>query len=346
MDNISQSPQLVVAGRFLTGQEEERWQRVLRDPISDLLRVVLIILLAFFSIQAAALSAEKDWRLPSVVVPLIAACIWCLIVCAQQSRRRRRQAFENAWLDRWQDANMIRAGCMISLYDVHAAHSTMRGSSMLRYTEVTHFCETADGIAIGNERFTICFRSADMTGTELTAIRRFLQEQVTASKYSLKAPAVPALSEPLAHVRFANYDTIITRAAVLPTANKREFSELVGVILPQMIIYSLVPALMIALTPWPLINCLIFGVIFSLFGVLITYLMVGLKKKKQDPVRLVFTKDGIAKQQEGVVTFMVRGRYFVRKTESGVTVVFTNGEQIEIPWESVEDPDAFKREFA
>ncbi len=347
MDNFtSESPQLVVAGRFLTGQEEERWQRNLRDPVQTLLRVVLIVLLGFFSIQAASAAAQSDWRIPSLVVPLIAGCLWFFIAQMLRARRRRRQALENAWLERWQDHRMIRAGCMISLYGDHAAYSTMRGSSILPYTQVTHCLESVDGILLGNGHVVVCFRSADMTAAQLFAVRRFLQEHINPSVYRFKEPAVPMLLEPLPTVRFANFDTVITRATVIPAEDTREFHELLGMVLPQMIIYGLTPALMTALTPWPLLNCLIFCSLFMLAGALLTRLTVRLKNRKQVAVRLAFTKEGIAKQQNGVVSFAVRGRYQVNTSEAGVTVLYVSGERLDIPWSAIEDSDALKREIA
>ncbi len=343
----SESPQLVVAGRFLTGQEEERWQQALRDPVSRLLRLVLVVLLVFFSIQAAGVAAQSDWRVPSLVFPVIAGCLWFLIAQTFRARRRKRQAFENVWLDRWQDDKMIRAGCMISLYNDHAAYSTMRGSSLLPYNEVTFCCETADGIAFGNDRFSICFRSADLTPTELSGIRRFLQERITPSVYRLKATAIPARVEPLPTVRFVNFDTVITRATVMPTADKREFRELLGFVLPQMMIYSFVPALMTALTPWPLVNCVIFCAVFVLVGALLTRLTLGLKNgRERGPVRLAFTKEGIARKQDGVVSFTVHSRCHLHAGEAGVTVLYTNGERLDIPWSAIEDPDALKTELS
>ncbi len=347
MDKLAcESPQLVVAGRFLTGQEEERWQRNRRDPVQALLRVVLIVLLGFFSIQAAVASIQSDWRIPSLVFPLIAGCLWFLIAQTLRARRRKRQALENAWLERWQDHRMIRAGCMISLYGDHVAYSTMRGSSILPYTEVTHCLESVDGILLGNGHVTVCFRSADMTAAQLFAVRRFLQEHINPSVCCVKQPAIPLLTEPLPNVRFANFDTVITRATVLPPENTRGFYELLRLVLPQMVIYGLTPALMTALTPWPLLNCLIFCTVFVLAGALLTHRLVRLKNSKQETVRLAFTKEGIAKQQNGVVSFAVHGRYRLHTSEAGVTVLYASGERLDIPWSLVEDPDALKREIA
>ncbi len=346
MDTVtSDLPQVVVAGRFLTGQEEERWQRLLRDPALTPLLAVLTVLLGFFSIQAVGAAVQLDWRLPSLVLPLLAGCLWFLLARILRIRRRKRQLLENAWLERWQDHRMIRAGCMISLYRDRAVYSTMRGSSVLPYSQITHCLETADGILLGNGHVTVCFRSADMTAQQVFAVRRFLQEHVSPSVYRLKEAAVPLLSEPLPHVRFANYDTVITRAAVVPTADNREFHELLGIVSPQMVIYGLTPALMTSLTPWPLLNCLLFSVIFVSAGAFITYLTVRFKNRKQEAVRLAFTKEGIAKQQNGTVSFAVQGRCQVSKSEAGVTVLYATGERLEIPWSAIEDPDALKREL-
>lgn len=344
--SVCESPHVVVAGRFLTGQEEEHWQRILRDPVEALLRVVLIVLIGFFSIQAGYAAVQIDWRIPSLVFPLIAGCLWFLIARMIRIRHRRRQALENDWLERWQDYRMIRAGCMIWLYDDHAVYSTMRGSSILPYTEVTYCCETVNGIRFGNGIVDVCFRSADMTAAQLIAVRRFLQEHINPSIYRVKAAALPLLNEPLPHVRFANFDTVITRATITLPEDKREFHEALGMVLPQMILYGLTPALMTALTPWWLLNCLVFCGAFMIAGALLTYLILRLKKRNRETVRLAFTKEGIAKQQGGAVSFAVRGRYQMTASEAGVTVWYMTGERLDIPWSAIEDPDALKREIA
>lgn len=345
--HASESPQIVVAGRFLTGQEEERWQKALRDPVLAVLRLVLLVLLGFSSIQAAEVAATSDWRIPSLGFPLIVGCIWFLIAWTLRDRRRKRQTLETVWLDRWQDEKMIRAGCMISLYSDHAAYSTMRGSSILPYSNVAFCCETADGITFGNDRLRICFRSADLTATELSRIRLFLQERIKPSVYRVKATALPMLVEPLPHVRFANFDTVITRATITPIADKREFHDLLGFVLPQMIIYSLTPALMTKLTPWPFVNCILFCAVFVLVGFLLTYWIWQLKTNRVcAPVRLAFTKDGVARQQDGAVSFTVRSRCHLYLGQTGVTVLYTSGEQLDIPWSAIEDPDVLKCELA
>lgn len=341
-----ESPQLVVAGRFLTGQEEERWQRLLRDPAQSLLYVILFVLLGFFSIQAADAAIKIDWRIPSLIFPLIAGCLWFLIAQMLRTRRRKRQALENVWLERWQDHRMIRAGCMISLYKDHAAYSTMRGSNILPYAEVTHYLESVDGILIGNGHVVICFRSADMTAGQLIAIRRFLKEHITPRIYRVKESATPLLNEPLPTVRFANFDTVITHATAIPAEDPQEFQESLGMVLPQMAIYGLTPALLTALTPWPLLNCLIICGGFLLLGLLLTYLAVRLKSRNREAVRLAFTKEGVARQQNGVVSFAVHGRYQLTASDVGVTIRYMSGEQLEIPWSAIEDPDALKREIA
>lgn len=342
----SESPRLIVAGRFLTGQEEERWQRTLRDPVQVLLRVILTVLLGFFSIQAAGAALQSDWRIPSLVFPLIAGCLWFLAAQVFRAHRRKRQVLESTWLERWQDHRMIRAGCMISLYGDHVAYSTMRGSRILPYAEVTYCVESVDGIRFGNGRVDVCFRSADMTATQLFAVRRFLQEHMNPSLYRVKKSAIPLLAEPLPTVRFANYDTVITRATVFPPEDNREFRDLLKLVLPQMVIYSLTPALLTALTPWPLLNCLIFCAVFMAVGVLLTHLTVRVKRIKQEAIRLAFTKEGVARQQNGEVSFAVHGRYQLNTNDFGVTVWYASGERLDIPWSAIEDPDALKREIA
>ena len=338
------TPQLVVAGRFLTGQEEERWRRARRDPLYGWLLVASAFLLVVFSIQAVAASMAVDWQLPSVVFPIIATCAWFLIVWSSRVRRRRQQQFESIWMNRWRDYKTLEAGCMISLYDDHAAYSTMRGSSVLPYNEVTYFCETEDGILFGNERFSVCFRSADHTQTEFSGLRRFLCERVRPSLFRAQAMACPERAEPLPTVRFANYDTVITHAEIVPPPAKT-LAELLGFILPQMILYGLVPAFLLPITPWPLVNCAIFCTVFMVGGALLASFAVWLKNRRgQPPVKMAFTKEGIAEKQEGILTFTTWARCAISQSRSGITVRYANGIKRDIPWSAVENPDALQQQ--
>lgn len=336
------TPTFVVAGRFLTGLEEERWQRVLRNPVGGVLQGITVVVLAFFSLQAATLAAQSDWQVPTLVFPMIAACGWFLLSWFFRVRKNRQMARENTWLDKWQDEKCMRAGCMISFYEDHAAYSTMRGSTLLPYAAVTVCCETADGIAFGNARYMLYLRAADLTANELNGLRRFLQQHITSSVYRTKTMAVAGLAEPLPHVRFANFDSVMARALCPKQDRKRQRQEILGFVIPQLMIYSVIPALMTRLTPWPLVNVLIYCASFVLIGLLLTRVFMVWLIPAEAPIQLAFTKEGIARRQDGVETFTVRGRYRLLKDASGVTIMFSSGEQLRVPWDAMDNPDAVK----
>ena len=348
MENpISESPQLIVAGRFLTGQEEQRWQRTLRDPMISALVVIIGGLFFFFSAQAATLAIQSDWLVPSFVFPLIAGSGWFLISWAFRTRRRMRRELEQAAIDRWQDEKAVRAGCMISFYSDHAAYSTLRGSSLMPYNEVTLYRESADGILFGNSHFHIVLRSYDLTAAQLTAVRHFLRGVLPASVYRIQGMATSLVERPLPHVRFANFDNVIA-CAELPAQKKRwKQRELDGFVIPQALVYGLVPALMTDLTPSPLLNCVLFCLLFVGISLGFSRLLYRvLSSREAYPLQIVFTKEGLARRQHGVVSFTVRDRFRMFEGNDGVTIWFANGDQLEVPWSVMDDPEALRREIA
>ena len=340
---LNESPQIVVAGRFLTAEEERRWRTALRDPVLLLLHAVLWILVGFFALQAVSLAAQSDWVTALVVLPLLAVCFWILIAVALRVRRKQQQAWEQRQWDHWQDERMIRGGCMISFYADHAAHTTMRGTNTVPYAAVTHFCETADGIAFGDRHYTIYLRSMDLTPGDMNALRRFLLQVLKTSLYRLKAPAMPVRHEPLPTVRFANFDTIVTRAAITDPREGRKQREMFCFLWPQLAVYSLIPALMTSLTPWPLLNVLIFAACAFGLGSAVALLVFRQTRSTRDTeLALVFTEDGVAFRRDGVMDFVVRSRLKFFKGSEQLTLLFADGEQLEIPWDAVEDAAALR----
>lgn len=347
MENpVSESPQLIVAGRFLTGQEEKRWQRTLRDPVSRVLLFVIGGLFLFFSLQAAVLATQSDWMVPTFVFPLIAGSGWFLVSWIFRARSRIRRACEQTVVDRWQDEKAVRAGCMISFYNDHAAYSTLRGSSLMPYNEVTVYRETPDGILFGNSHFRIVLRSYDLTSAQLSAVRHFLRGVLPASVYRIQEPAISLSEMPLPHVRFANFDTVVARAELPAQKNKREQRELEGFVIPQALVYGVVPALMTKLTPNPLLNCVMFCLLFVVISVAATRLLYRMVSAREAcPLQIVFTKEGLACRQHDVVSFTVRNRFRWFEGPDGVTIWFSGGDRLEIPWSAIDDPEALRREI-
>jgi hypothetical protein len=339
-------PRIVVAGRFSTEEEETRMHSALRDPVVLFLRLALILLLVTFAAQALSLSEKGDWYISTIVFPIVAACGWFLIAWALRVRRRRIEARANGYRDRWYDEKCIRAGCMFSFYRDHVACSTMRGSSILPYSAITRCCETMDGFVLESKHGNIVLRAADLTARETEQIRLLLSQLVNPGAYRVQATAYGRQSEPLPHVRFANFDTVITRAVGFVREPKWKRSELFGFIIPQLLVYSLTPGLMVGLTPWQLVDCLILAAVFVLVGCAFAWVTKRILTLSETEVRVAFTKDGVARQQNGFLTFMVNGRFRLREEPSGVVIYLSSGEEIFVPWDAVEQPLQLKEFLA
>jgi hypothetical protein len=335
------SPLFAVAGRFLTITENKQWERVLRNPAFWPTFVSIAAVYATISMQAVVMTAQKDIQLLLWVLPLIASCTWLVLFFLFRIRRRIREEREARLTDVWYDAKAVRAGTMISFYRDHIAYTTMRGSCQIRYMDITLCCETADGFALGNERFCVYVRSADLTKGEVSRIRGWLLQAISPSFYRQKAPAEAQLTDPLPTVRFANYDQIQTRAEATRKKDHRAYGDFLGLVLPQMVVYGFTPAPVAPLTPWALLDFLLWPLIFCAVGFLAALLFWRLTLAKPQPsVPVVFTKDGLACRQEGVFSFVVNTRYAVKTTEDGLTLRFSSGEEWDIPWSAIENVDA------
>ena len=102
---------------------------------------------------------------------------------------------------------------------------------------------------------------------------------------------------------------------------------------------------MIPITPFPLLNCLVCAIAFSLLGMVVTWGFLRVIGGEKSPrLRLVFTKEGIARQRANVTDFVVATRFRVYPLENGIAVLFADGEQIDIPWSAVENPAALGKQ--
>ncbi len=341
------APRFVVAGRFCTDEEEERLHRALREPVSVLIGIALAVLLGSFAVEAMVLSLKSEGYIASLVFPVIAACGWFLIAWVLRIRRRRIQARENARADRQSDTRCMRAGCMLSFYGDHVAYSTMRGSSILPYREITKCCETGDGIALISPNGRLFVRAADLTARELESLRTLIKDTLCPRAYRVREIAWARQTEPLPHVRFANFDEVITRGIGQEITLPWKRKELLGAVIPQMLIYSFAAGLTVKITPWLFLDCLLSALVFTAVGTALSLIaFVALQRQDRRTVRVAFTRDGVARQQNGFVTFTVNGRFRLQQRENGILIHFSTGEAVLVPWDATEEPQRLKEYFA
>ncbi|MBQ9963555.1 MAG: hypothetical protein IJP14_00330 [Clostridia bacterium] len=347
MDNTAyEIPRIVVAGRFSTDEEEERLHVAMREPVVWFLCIAVAVLVGTFALQALSLASQGDWYVPSFVFPLVAACVWFLIAWTLRVRRRRIQARQNRHADHWYDEKCIRAGCMICFYSDHVAYSTMRGSSILPYAEITRCCETMDGVVLQSQNGKIFLRAADLTAREIEQVREHIRQHIRPAVYRVKAMAEGRLAEPLPHVRFANFDTVITRAVGEPMQRRWKIRELFGLVIPQVLIYSLTPGLRLYLTPWQLLDCLLCAAVFVAVGMVLTLLTVRMLQPRNEIVRVAITRDGVACQHNGFLEFTVNGRFRLEERADGIVIYFTSGEAVFVPFSTVEEPQSLNEYLA
>ncbi len=336
---------IFVAGRFLQPQEAVWWMRLLNGPAYTFLWCAVLLLLATFFFSTLGQLEETPWDLRGVVVAFITACsCWCI---AGISRLRKQQ---NRWTlalfsDRMADKKAVENGCTFAFYDDRVVSTSLRGSDTIWFSDVIMCTECAKGFALQTKTAVLFLRSADLTAFDLHCIRTHLRAVIAPTHHRIKAVATSGLTEALPIPRFFSFDTVLARATVPvaeQTSQKRK--QLKAILLPMLLLFSVLPAVSLHLTPWLMLDLIVFA---GLFGGIGLWVSLSLEKKLSGiadwpDLQIAFTKDGLAVLCNGITEFSIKQRLAVRFTEQYVHIRYTSGEHLRIPLSAVDRPELLK----
>ncbi len=336
---------IFVAGRFLQPQEAVWWMRLLNGPAYTFLWCAILLLLATFFFSTLAQLEQTPWDLRGVVVAVITACsCWC-IAGLSRFRKQQNRLVLALFSDRMADKKAVENGCTFAFYDDRVVSTSLRGSDTIWFSDVIMCTESANGFALQTKTAILFLRSADLTAFDLNCIRTHLRTMIAPPHHRVKAVAIPRLAEALPIPRFFNFDTVLTRASVpvfSQTSQKRK--QLKAILLPMMLLFSVLPAVSVRLTPWPLLDLIVFAILFGGIGLWVALLLEKKLSGIADwpELQMAFTKEGLAVLCNGITEFTIKQRLTVRFTEHYVHIRYTSGERLRIPLSAVDRPELLK----
>ena len=336
---------IFVAGRFLQPQEAAFWLRQLNGSAYTFLWGAVLLLLGVFFFSTLGQLQETPWNLRGVVVAVITACSCLCVVGLSRFRKQQNRWILALFSDRMADKKAVESGATFAFYDDRVVSTTLRGSDTIWFSDVIMCTESANGFALQTKTALLFLRSADLTAFDLHCIRTHLQTVIAPRNHHVKATAIPRLTEALPIPRFFNFDTVLTRATV-PVFEQpfQKTKQLKALLLPMMVLFSVLPAVSLHVTPWLLLDLIVFAVLFGGIGL---WISLSLDKKLSGiadwpDLQIAFTKDGLAVLCNGITEFTIKQRLKVRFTKQEILVRYTSGERLRIPLSAVDRPELLK----
>lgn len=341
----AQTLRIFVAGRFLQPTEAVWWMRLLNGPVYTFLwGAVLLLLLTFFFSTLAQLG-ETVWQWRGLVLAMMTVCGCLCIAGLSRFRKQEKQSLWALFSDRIADKKAVENGCTFAFYDDRVVSTTLRGSDTIWFSDVLLCTECVNGFALQTKTTVLFLRSVDLTAFDLHCIRTHLQTVIAPSQHQIKAMARPGLTEALPIPRFFNFDTVLARASVpVATQTGKKRKQLKAVVLPMMLLFSVLPAVSLHLTPWLLLDLAVFAVLFGGIGLWVALLLEKKLSGVTDwpDLQMAFTKEGLAVLCNGITEFTIKQRLTVQFTERHIHIRYTSGERLRIPLSAVDRPELLK----
>ena len=301
--------------------------------------ILLILLFGWMAIGDAA--ASGNTAMIGATLLLVMGSVLALIGGLVWSRMKRERHLRMAYATRMADPAALQ-GQKLEFYTDRLECVTARGTSILPFSEVTAYIETANVIALFADSRRIVLRGQDLTAYDASLIRAFLRRRLPAGLVRIKAALVPRLYEPLPIPEYSSDDEVLARAAVpfskreeRRTRMKRLWSTL-PVSLPMLLLMATATAQYAILTNWLLLDVAVFFVGFSALYLLAAALILTLgvhspRGEDDESLYVALTRDGVALYRQGMCGFIARS--CVRPVPDG------DGVRLMCPYTSLFIPD-------
>ncbi len=355
-DNQPQDPsklQILVSGRDPLLQEYTNLRRVTAGGgrMLGLLFALLTLLFGWMALAASTSSPGKDILAATLI--LVGGCVLVLLVDLLLYSSRLGRRCEAEYAERCYNPYSPAPVSVSEFYGDRVVVTTARGSTLVPYSRVTAYVETAELIALFVDGDFVCWRGADLTPYDAALIREHLRRNIHPSVVRIKRPVMACLREPLPIPSLNNDDQLVSRAraaAGVKTEQRRRIKGLVSLLpqlLPMLLVLATATAQYWILSNWFLLDVLAFFAAYLVVGLLAAMLLLlpgaraAKKQDKTSPRDLAFTRDGLAIRRNGFTTFVHKERIRALPSANGVTVEMPC-ETLFVPWENAEDPEKLK----
>jgi hypothetical protein len=242
-------------------------------------------------------------------------------------------------------------------YDDRVVVTTARGSSVVPFSRVTAYVETADQIALLVGREFVSWRGGDLTPFDARLIRDHLRRHVNPPVVRIKHEMIPCLRQPLPIPALDSDDRLVVRARIVSGAEEERRRRIRGLyaqlpeLLPMLLVLATATAQYWILSNYFLLDVLAFFAGYLAVALLLSVLLLlpgarsAAEKQGEEAARdLAFTRDGLAVRRCGFTRFVNKERIRVLPAEDGVTLEMPS-ETLFVPWTAAEDPESLKALF-
>ena len=341
---------ILVSGRDLFPQEYVGLRRITAGGgrMATLLFALLTLLFGWMALSAAVTGASGD--IVAATLILVTGCLVFLLIDLLLYGSQFHRKCEGEYAAMCYNPNNPAPVNISEFYDDRVVVTTARGSTVVPYSRVTAYVETAGQIALFVGRDFVCWRGGDLTPYDARLIREHLRRRVHPSVVRIKHEVIPCLQRPLPIPDLNNSDQLVVRARIDHGNWDKRRNRFHGLMaqLPEMLSMLLVLATATAqywiLSNWFLLDVLVFFAVYFLVGLLLALLLllpVADRQANEDTWDLAFTRDGLAMRRNGFTGFIYKERIRVVPVRDGVSLEMPSGALL-LPWAAVEDAERLK----
>lgn len=345
---------ILVSGRTLFPQEYAGLRKITAGGgrMMVLLFAALALLFGWMAFSAAVSNASVDVVVATLIL-LGGSLLFLLIDLLLYSGRFHRKC-EAEYATLCYNPNNPAPISISEFYDDRVVVTTARGSSVVPYSRVTAYMETAGQMALFVDRDFVCWRGADLTPYDAQLIREHLRRHVRPSLVRIKHEVVPCLREPLPIPDLKNDDQLVVRAQIVDGVQEEWHRRMHGLLgqlpelLPMLLVLATATAEYWILSNWFLLDVLAFFGAYLVGGALLAVLLLFLGVRsvlKKDAVErvydLAFTRDGLAIRRNGFTKFVEKQRIRIVPSSEGVRLEMPS-ETLFVPWTAAENPERLK----
>ena len=323
---------------------------------------MLVLLFALLTLLFGwmALSATMENTAGGVVLAtliLVGGSLLFLLIDLLLYTSRFNRRCEAEYVTRCYNPNNPEPVSISEFYDDRVVVTTARGSSVVPFSRVTAYVETADQIALLVGREFVSWRGGDLTAFDARLIRDHLRRHVNPSVVRIKHEVIPCLRQPLPIPELDSDACLVVRARTVSGVQEerqrrlRQLYAQLPELLPMLLVLATATAQYWILSNWFLLDVLVFFTGYLGLGLLLAVLLLlpgarsAVEKREEEAVRdLAFTRDGLAVRRNGFTRFVNKERIRVLPQQDGVKLEMP-GETLFVPWEAAEDPESLKALF-
>ncbi len=342
---------ILLAGRSISSAEAMRWWRILSGrrvviPIISLLPLAIFVLEELYAFAGS----ESIWE-AAIGIGLLLICSLLTLIGVyrvfKNTKKQQLQRFAAYEADR--KRQMV--GSRIAFYGNRLSVTTLRGTTVMYFSDVQYFVETVEGFALTDGERWIILRAQDLIAFDAQLIRDYVSERLEKRVMHVRSALRPQLTEPLPipcipeeEPRFVTVTMPFEKSSLYRARNKKVFALFTALSIPLGVIMGLILGGIVIMTPWVWVDT----ALLSVGSIVLVWLVAAVAlarcrpKKSEQPLCVQFQPDGVCIAALGDAQFCVKERLYPTVEKDGVRLHFMSRETLFIPYRAADREDVLK----